>query len=158
MCEEGLWFPSPSGTDVWLSPLVVVGYLLSLPLWIWLASRNKHTKEVLYSGWTPVISAMMISRLVSLTFIFFVPSLSSLLLSTLSVLMLLPCFCCCYLWYCFAIILTTQCRYGEFNIFLPWKYTIKSITFPLTHDLYFLIQLTELDLALHAFHSFTTRK
>ncbi|KAG0719862.1 Solute carrier family 41 member 1 [Chionoecetes opilio] len=50
------------GSDVWLSPLVVVGYLLSLPLWIWLASRNKHTKEVLYSGWTPVISAMMISR------------------------------------------------------------------------------------------------
>lgn len=54
---------SAKGTDVWLSPLVVVGYLLSLPLWVWLASRNKHTKEVLYSGWTPVISAMMISSM-----------------------------------------------------------------------------------------------
>ncbi|KAG7154487.1 Solute carrier family 41 member 1-like [Homarus americanus] len=50
-------------TDLWLSPLIVVGYLLSLPLWIWLAARNKHTKEVLYSGWTPVISAMMISSM-----------------------------------------------------------------------------------------------
>ncbi|XP_069988960.1 solute carrier family 41 member 1 isoform X1 [Penaeus vannamei] len=50
-------------TDQWLSPVIVVGYILSLPLWVWLASRNKHTKEVLYSGWTPVISAMMISSL-----------------------------------------------------------------------------------------------
>ncbi|XP_076048601.1 solute carrier family 41 member 1-like [Oratosquilla oratoria] len=49
--------------DYWLAPLIIVGYLLSLPLWIWLASRNKHTKEVLYSGWTPVIAAMMISSM-----------------------------------------------------------------------------------------------
>uniref|UniRef100_A0A6A7FNJ2 Solute carrier family 41 member 1-like isoform X2 n=2 Tax=Hirondellea gigas TaxID=1518452 RepID=A0A6A7FNJ2_9CRUS len=51
------------GTDVWLAPVIIASYLCSLPLWIWLASRNKHTKEVLYSGWTPVISAMMISSL-----------------------------------------------------------------------------------------------
>nr|XP_053638471.1 solute carrier family 41 member 1-like isoform X2 [Cherax quadricarinatus] len=50
-------------SDIWLSPLIVVCYLLSLPLWVWLAARNKHTREVLYSGWTPVISAMMISSM-----------------------------------------------------------------------------------------------
>lgn len=61
-------------SDQWLSPLVIVGYILSLPLWIWLASRNKHTKEVLYSGWTPVISAMMISSLGGLILDFAVSS------------------------------------------------------------------------------------
>ncbi|XP_066960485.1 solute carrier family 41 member 1-like isoform X4 [Macrobrachium rosenbergii] len=60
--------------DHWLSPLVVVGYIMSLPLWIWLASRNKHTKEVLYSGWTPVICAMMISSLGGLILDFAVSS------------------------------------------------------------------------------------
>ncbi len=32
-----------------------------MPCWIILAKRNKLTKKVLYSGWTPVLSAMMIS-------------------------------------------------------------------------------------------------
>jgi len=50
-------------TDQWLSPLIIVVFVCSLPLWVWLSSRNKYTKEVLYSGWTPVISAMMISSL-----------------------------------------------------------------------------------------------
>ncbi|CAL4077647.1 unnamed protein product [Meganyctiphanes norvegica] len=50
-------------TDQWLSPLIIVVFICSLPLWVWLSSRNKYTKEVLYSGWTPVISAMMISSL-----------------------------------------------------------------------------------------------
>ncbi|XP_018017979.1 solute carrier family 41 member 1 isoform X2 [Hyalella azteca] len=50
-------------SELWLAPLIIGAYLLSLPLWVWLASRNEHTKEVLYSGWTPVISAMMISSM-----------------------------------------------------------------------------------------------
>ncbi|MCL4134534.1 UNVERIFIED_CONTAM: hypothetical protein GTU68_010919 [Idotea baltica] len=51
------------GSNSWLAPLIIVGYLLSLPLWIWLASKNTHTKAVLYTGWTPVIAAMVISSL-----------------------------------------------------------------------------------------------
>lgn len=30
-------------------------------MWAWIAAKNKYTKEVLDSGWTPVISAMIIS-------------------------------------------------------------------------------------------------
>jgi solute carrier family 41 len=33
------------------------------PVWGWIAAKNKYTKEVLDTGWTPVISAMLISRL-----------------------------------------------------------------------------------------------
>jgi hypothetical protein len=33
-------------------------------VWGWIAAKNKYTKEVLDTGWTPVISAMLISRLV----------------------------------------------------------------------------------------------
>ncbi|KAB7502558.1 Solute carrier family 41 member 1 [Armadillidium nasatum] len=51
------------GTNTWLAPIIIVGYMTSIPLWIWLASRNAHTKDVLYTGWTPVISAMVISSL-----------------------------------------------------------------------------------------------
>ncbi|OXA52611.1 solute carrier family 41 member 1 [Folsomia candida] len=51
------------GTHKWLCPSILTGYLLSMPCWVILAKRNKLTKMVLYSGWTPVLSAMMISSL-----------------------------------------------------------------------------------------------
>ncbi|XP_077539709.1 solute carrier family 41 member 1-like isoform X3 [Haemaphysalis longicornis] len=45
----------------WL-PLLVLGcVLLLLPLWGWLACGNPLTRQVLRTGWTPVISAMVIS-------------------------------------------------------------------------------------------------
>ena len=34
-----------------------------MPCWVMLSKRNKLTKKVLYSGWTPVLSAMMISSI-----------------------------------------------------------------------------------------------
>jgi len=46
----------------WLCPTILGGYLLSMPCWVLLAKRNKLTKKVLYTGWTPVLSAMLISR------------------------------------------------------------------------------------------------
>jgi len=46
----------------WLCPAILGGYLCSMPCWVVLAKRNKLTKKVLYSGWTPVLCAMMISR------------------------------------------------------------------------------------------------
>uniref|UniRef100_A0A8C1FZI8 Solute carrier family 41 member n=1 Tax=Cyprinus carpio TaxID=7962 RepID=A0A8C1FZI8_CYPCA len=48
--------------DVWyLSPLVCVFFLLLIPLWVLIARRSPQIKEVLKSGWQPVIVAMSIS-------------------------------------------------------------------------------------------------
>ncbi|KAJ8687415.1 hypothetical protein QAD02_023209, partial [Eretmocerus hayati] len=45
----------------WLAPLVISCYVLVTPLWVWIAKKNKYTNDVLYTGWTPVIIAMLIS-------------------------------------------------------------------------------------------------
>ncbi|XP_033608030.1 solute carrier family 41 member 1 isoform X1 [Cryptotermes secundus] len=49
------------GKQDWLAPLIISGYILVTPLWVWIAKKNKHTREVLYTGWTPVMAAMLIS-------------------------------------------------------------------------------------------------
>lgn len=46
---------------VWLAPLILGFYFLSMPLWIVLARRNSLTNKVLSDGWSPVLSAMIIS-------------------------------------------------------------------------------------------------
>ncbi|CAN7988846.1 unnamed protein product, partial [Ixodes hexagonus] len=46
---------------VWLSPLVVCIFLAFIPLWVYLSRRNPYTKDVLCTGWVPVICAMGIS-------------------------------------------------------------------------------------------------
>ncbi|XP_029845751.2 solute carrier family 41 member 1 isoform X1 [Ixodes scapularis] len=46
---------------VWLSPLVVCVFLAFIPLWVYLSRRNPYTKDVLCTGWVPVICAMGIS-------------------------------------------------------------------------------------------------
>ncbi|KOX74131.1 Solute carrier family 41 member 1 [Melipona quadrifasciata] len=48
-------------TADWVAPLVIACYILITPLWVWIAKRNKYTNDVLYSGWTPVMIAMLIS-------------------------------------------------------------------------------------------------
>lgn len=45
----------------WLPPLLIVTGIGLVPLWAYLASQNQYTREVLFSGWSPVISAMIIS-------------------------------------------------------------------------------------------------
>lgn len=47
----------------WLAPVIIGVCALMTPVWGWIAAKNKYTKEVLDTGWTPVISAMLISRL-----------------------------------------------------------------------------------------------
>ncbi|RXN10067.1 solute carrier family 41 member 3-like isoform X2 [Labeo rohita] len=48
--------------DVWyLSPLVCAFFLLLIPFWVLIARRSPQIKEVLKSGWQPVIVAMSIS-------------------------------------------------------------------------------------------------
>lgn len=45
----------------WLSTTVIIVAIFLIPIWAWLASRNVYSRKVLDSGWTPVISAMLIS-------------------------------------------------------------------------------------------------
>ncbi|XP_064489344.1 solute carrier family 41 member 1-like isoform X2 [Ornithodoros turicata] len=48
-------------TDIWFVAAILIGFLMLLPLWGIVACGNPHTREVLHTGWCPVISAMMIS-------------------------------------------------------------------------------------------------
>ncbi|XP_046406786.1 solute carrier family 41 member 1-like isoform X2 [Ischnura elegans] len=49
------------GKQDWVAPLIISGYILVIPLWVWIAKKNKHTREVLYTGWLSVILAMLVS-------------------------------------------------------------------------------------------------
>lgn len=49
------------GKQDWLAPLIISCFILVTPLWVWIAKNNEHTREVLYTGWTPVMAAMLIS-------------------------------------------------------------------------------------------------
>jgi len=49
------------GTHYWIAPLICFLCVVLLPLWLYISHHNKHTHDTLYSGWTPVISAMCIS-------------------------------------------------------------------------------------------------
>lgn len=58
------WLYGPSiGTTTfgWCAGSIIVLGIAFVPLWAWLASRNEYSKEVLDSGWSPVIIAMVIS-------------------------------------------------------------------------------------------------
>ncbi|ELT98347.1 hypothetical protein CAPTEDRAFT_158449 [Capitella teleta] len=48
-------------TQVWVAPLLLAVFLCLIPLWCVVSHRNEYVTEVLYSGWTPVIGAMVIS-------------------------------------------------------------------------------------------------
>uniref|UniRef100_A0A915HRC0 SLC41A/MgtE integral membrane domain-containing protein n=1 Tax=Romanomermis culicivorax TaxID=13658 RepID=A0A915HRC0_ROMCU len=48
-------------TEFWLAPLLIATFVLLCPLWVWISSSNPVTKEVLSSGWSPVIFSMLIS-------------------------------------------------------------------------------------------------
>ncbi|KAG2468191.1 solute carrier family 41 member 1 [Polypterus senegalus] len=47
----------------YVNPLVCTFFVALTPLWIIIARRNPSTREVLYSGWEPVIIAMAISSI-----------------------------------------------------------------------------------------------
>lgn len=53
-----------TGTRHWLAPVIIAFFLLLLPLWVTICIKNKYTNDVIYTGWTPVLSAMVISRYV----------------------------------------------------------------------------------------------
>ncbi|XP_020285388.1 solute carrier family 41 member 1-like [Pseudomyrmex gracilis] len=47
----------------WIAPTLITFCAIATPVWGYIAARNPFTKEVLDYGWTPVISAMLISSL-----------------------------------------------------------------------------------------------
>lgn len=49
------------GSNVWIPVVIFVVLLVLLPAWVVLAYKNKYTKDVLFSGWMPIIGAMVIS-------------------------------------------------------------------------------------------------
>lgn len=54
--------------DVWyLTSVVCIFFLLLIPVWVGMASHSPPIREVLKSGWQPVIVAMFISRLACLS-------------------------------------------------------------------------------------------
>ncbi|CRK87752.1 CLUMA_CG001554, isoform A [Clunio marinus] len=50
-----------SGTQSWTTYMVIGAFCLLLPFWIMIVLRNRYTRSVLKTGWTPVLSALFIS-------------------------------------------------------------------------------------------------
>ncbi|KAG7198639.1 hypothetical protein KM043_005997 [Ampulex compressa] len=51
------WVPE----KIWVLYVILGAYLLLLPFWIYVVLKNKYTRDVLTSGWVPVLSALFIS-------------------------------------------------------------------------------------------------
>ena len=49
-------------TQVWPVLLLLCCSLMLIPLWWYISHHNVYTNNVLYTGWTPIIGAMIISR------------------------------------------------------------------------------------------------
>jgi solute carrier family 41 len=47
----------------WFTTVIIILGLILVPVWAWIASRNEYTCTVLFSGWSPVIAAMIISSI-----------------------------------------------------------------------------------------------
>ncbi|KAJ7369469.1 hypothetical protein OS493_038769 [Desmophyllum pertusum] len=52
---------SEAGTHHWIAPVISLCFFLILPMWVYITHTNTFTHDVLYTGWTPVLSAMVIS-------------------------------------------------------------------------------------------------
>ncbi|PNF18092.1 Solute carrier family 41 member 1 [Cryptotermes secundus] len=50
----------------WISSIIIGCYILVIPFWVFIAKKNKYTHSILYTGWTPVVVAMLISTLAGL--------------------------------------------------------------------------------------------
>ncbi|KZC07459.1 PREDICTED: solute carrier family 41 member 1-like [Dufourea novaeangliae] len=48
-------------TQMWVLFVILGCYFLILPFWIYVVLKNKYTRNVLTSGWVPVLSALFIS-------------------------------------------------------------------------------------------------
>jgi len=50
--------------EVWVLFVVLGVFLTLMPIWIIIVLKNKYTRNVLKSGWVPILSALLISGLV----------------------------------------------------------------------------------------------
>lgn len=50
--------------EVWVLFVVLAVFLTLMPIWIIIVLKNKYTRNVLKSGWVPILSALLISGLV----------------------------------------------------------------------------------------------
>ncbi|KAI6175958.1 Solute carrier family 41 member 1 [Aphelenchoides bicaudatus] len=57
----GSLFLSAHKTESYLNSIVIIAFILALPIWIVLASRDNSTLSILRNGWSPIIFSMMIS-------------------------------------------------------------------------------------------------
>lgn len=56
------FFFSTMDKYMYFTVFIIIFGLLLVPIWAWIAStQNEHSHEVLFSGWSPVICAMLIS-------------------------------------------------------------------------------------------------
>ncbi|BFZ10527.1 hypothetical protein BsWGS_13566 [Bradybaena similaris] len=61
---------------IWLPIVIIIFFLLLLPLWVIVCIKNKYTEDVIFTGWVPVLSAMVISSLGGLILRFTIASYS----------------------------------------------------------------------------------
>lgn len=54
-------FPKIKTDEIWILYALLAVFLVLLPIWITIVYKNKYTRNVLTSGWVPVISALFIS-------------------------------------------------------------------------------------------------
>ena len=57
-----------SGKQHWLAPSIIILFLALTPLWVYVSVKNKYSNDAICHGWVPVLSAMVISRLVYILF------------------------------------------------------------------------------------------
>lgn len=50
--------------EMWVLYIVLGVFLVLMPIWIIIVLKNKYTRNVLKSGWVPILSALLISGLV----------------------------------------------------------------------------------------------
>ena len=59
------WFASLLHDDMddpWICPVILGVFVVATPIWVYITHQNEFTREVLVTGWPPVIIAMFISR------------------------------------------------------------------------------------------------
>ena len=47
-----------------LMPILIGVFILLIPIWAYVASKNEYVSDVLVSGWEPVIAAMVIRYII----------------------------------------------------------------------------------------------
>lgn len=63
LCWLASLFYNTMDSHPYLTVIFITISLIMVPVWAWIACRNEHTYKVLFSGWSPVVTAMIISSI-----------------------------------------------------------------------------------------------